>query len=122
MTHKFAEEEAFVLEMVREEGFAATLIRAGELIDDSVYPPQYGEDTTFLFQAIQDAFSRRDFDYGLARSSSIKLLLATGATEPKVTDSILVSGKRLNIVNVMSVAPAGVPILWEIVASQEQTQ
>lgn len=107
-------------------GFQRSAVRAGTgqfnviliqaEIHETTYPMPTPSQSAYEFTAVQTKLDMRDYQSGNVQNGDIKLLLATGPTEPSGDDKVIADGLIYSIISVDRVAPAGVPLLWKVIA------
>ena len=87
--------------------------------DESAYPPIPGTETEYACTVILTNYSIQDRDGTQITARDIMVLIAPDAeTTPQNGDKLRVNGETFHIVNVDTVQPGGVALMWECQAKK----
>jgi hypothetical protein len=97
-------------------GTTASIIRPGTP-DTSTYPPTVGTPTTHGCTVVIDSYSAMDMASNAGiQVGDVKLLVSVPSLDitPGSGDSVKVSGDTYSVINVTTVQPGGVAVLYQI--------
>lgn len=82
--------------------------------DESTYPPTPGTVTNYACTLVLVEYSARDRDGTQITARDSKALIAPDAeTDPRNGDTLTVAGRTYSIVDVQTIQPGGVALLYE---------
>lgn len=114
MTHKFIRQENTARRLIAKFGTSITFKRAGAL-NETTTPPTFGPPATYQANAVQTMFRDSDKDGENIRDGDIMLLVSTeGGYVPENGDKATIEGRKLSMVYVERISPAGTALLFKV--------